>query len=39
MSDEIAHLLTIEKEKTTIEIASIFDKKSRHKGYDLTTVK
>ena len=38
-NDKIEELLLNEKENTSREIASIFDKKSRHKGYDLTNVK
>ncbi len=36
---EIEELLRAERDKITNEIAVIFDKKSRHKGYDLTNVK
>ena len=39
LNSEIETQLIQEKSKVTSEIASIFDKKSRHKGYDLTNVK
>lgn len=39
LNSEIETYLILEKSKITSEIASIFDKKSRHKGYDLTNVK
>ena len=38
-NEEIEALLRVERDKITNEIAVIFDKKSRHKGYDLTNVK
>lgn len=39
LNQKIERLLIREKEDTTKEIAAIFDKKSRHKGYDLSTMK
>lgn len=38
-NEKIEELLRVERDKITNEIAIIFDKKSRHKGYDLTNVK
>lgn len=38
-NETIEHLLLAIKKETTAEIASIFDKKSRHKGYDLNNLK
>lgn len=38
-NDQIEELLMMIKAETTMEIASIFDKKSRHKGYDLNNLK
>ena len=38
-NEEIEVMLVSIKKETTAEIASIFDKKSRHKGYDLSNLK
>lgn len=38
-NDAIEEFLLKEREATTKDIASIFDKKSRHQGYDLSSTK